>query len=962
MTNAKTTKRALGSSILALVLCFAMLLGTTYAWFTDSVTSANNVIKSGNLDIELEYWDGDSWENVAGKSNILTNTLWEPGVTEVAYLRVANAGSLALKYQLGINIVSETAGVNAEGKPFLLSDYIQFGVVEMNDFATYENRDAAVAAVQNPEIISKGYTKATSMVSGEELYLALVVWMPTTVGNVANHNGVNVPKIDLGINVVATQVAYEKDSFDTDYDKDVELPVLNYVTKEEGQAAAIKSGDDADSVVANIPANAPEGEYVLEVANKVVNNTDDGASVSLDISLTLNGEKVSGDTIYAIDIPVGNVYLTTVTHKGVALTQATTGADQTYTFENGVLTIYTKSFSPFTFSYLTGDLIAAKAGEQAYALTFDELRTSVNAGNDFSGWTITLMKDIDFGGKEWAPIGVTLGQDLTAEGSAVFSGMLDGNGHTLSNFKVTEGVTYGGRIWASLFTGIYAKDGNTAGVKNLTLENVEYNNPNASVGAIVNIADSDGNSSLEFSNIKVSGKLCAFGGYGTAGLATLMFGSEVTVENVDLDVDIYIPETFNEGYKFLSPCIAQISLRANGHITLTNVDYSGSNFYYPSACKLEDRSTVVPGYNSIWVYNAAGKTHVLGCGGYSGQFYDNGVTYTINGVDYTHADLKKDQKDYPGYMYDYIIRPASFTAYTTVSTAEELKAAVKAGGYIMLGNDIELPESISLSNADFVLDGNGYTITMAEDATNTYALFDITGGKAAFKNVTFDGIKDGAVVRTVNVEFNADNVTAINGNHTQQQGLFRLMGKSTITNCTFKNNTCNMVITLNYDGANNDPQIVDNCVFEGNTCNSTAVVYYVKGAGATINGNKFVDNTVNCNTNGATLYMGFTENNVITNNLFKNNSVTDASTSTRVSGGVFFGYMTEFKNNSFIDNKAANANGDALGNDVCVSIYYTDIDLSGNYWGGSAPVADVNYYVQHKTSGYKVILNDYLAN
>ena len=61
MTNAKNTKRALWMSILSLLLCFTMLLGTTFAWFTDSVTSANNVIQSGNLDIELEYWDGDSW-------------------------------------------------------------------------------------------------------------------------------------------------------------------------------------------------------------------------------------------------------------------------------------------------------------------------------------------------------------------------------------------------------------------------------------------------------------------------------------------------------------------------------------------------------------------------------------------------------------------------------------------------------------------------------------------------------------------------------------------------------------------------------------------------------------------------------------------------------------------------------------------------------------------------------------
>ena len=220
MTNAKSTKKSLLFSALSLMLCFAMLIGTTFAWFTDSVTSANNVIKSGNLDIELEYWNGEKWVDVKGKSDILTNTLWEPGVTEVAYLKVKNAGSLALKYQLGVNIASETAGVNAEGQSFLLSDYIMFGVVEgvNGETGAYANRDDAVADVTTAKKISAGYSKASSMLSGDEFYLALVVYMPTTVGNEANHNGVDVPEINLGISVVATQFSYEEDSFDETYD------------------------------------------------------------------------------------------------------------------------------------------------------------------------------------------------------------------------------------------------------------------------------------------------------------------------------------------------------------------------------------------------------------------------------------------------------------------------------------------------------------------------------------------------------------------------------------------------------------------------------------------------------------------------------------------------------------------------------------------------------------------------
>ena len=125
MTKTRSTKRALIASVISVLLCVSMLLGTTYAWFTDSVTSANNIIVSGNLDIELEYWNGTEWVSVEGKTDILTNELFEPGTTEVAYLRVANAGTLALKYQLGVNVVSETAGVNAAGESFLGNENIE---------------------------------------------------------------------------------------------------------------------------------------------------------------------------------------------------------------------------------------------------------------------------------------------------------------------------------------------------------------------------------------------------------------------------------------------------------------------------------------------------------------------------------------------------------------------------------------------------------------------------------------------------------------------------------------------------------------------------------------------------------------------------------------------------------------------------------------------------------------------
>ena len=98
MTNSKTTKRALYSSVVTLLLCFTMLLGTTFAWFTDSAASGSNVITAGNLDMVVEYTlDGENWKNLDGATDLFQKGLWEPGHTEVVLLKITNNGSLALK-------------------------------------------------------------------------------------------------------------------------------------------------------------------------------------------------------------------------------------------------------------------------------------------------------------------------------------------------------------------------------------------------------------------------------------------------------------------------------------------------------------------------------------------------------------------------------------------------------------------------------------------------------------------------------------------------------------------------------------------------------------------------------------------------------------------------------------------------------------------------------------------------
>lgn len=108
MTNKKTT-RALLLAVVALILCASMLVGATFAWFTESVSSVNNIIKPGNLDVEVEYsTDLKDWKAFGEQSNVFDqNALWEPGYTEVVYFRVKNEGSLALKYWLDVEVADE---------------------------------------------------------------------------------------------------------------------------------------------------------------------------------------------------------------------------------------------------------------------------------------------------------------------------------------------------------------------------------------------------------------------------------------------------------------------------------------------------------------------------------------------------------------------------------------------------------------------------------------------------------------------------------------------------------------------------------------------------------------------------------------------------------------------------------------------------------------------------------------
>ncbi len=226
MTNKNNTKRALLASVLSIVMCLTMLIGSTFAWFTDTATTGVNTITSGNLDLVVEYLDENgAWTEVDENTKLFKEGLWEPGYTDVAYLKLSNNGSLALKYQLTANVTDEDEGTNVNNVSFKLSDYIQFGQVESNtEIAEYATREAAQNAVAGKTAPLKSYTKEGALnANGDAAYIALVAYMPTTTNNDANHNG-DAPSIKFGVNVIATQNTFESDSYNNRYDEDALMP------------------------------------------------------------------------------------------------------------------------------------------------------------------------------------------------------------------------------------------------------------------------------------------------------------------------------------------------------------------------------------------------------------------------------------------------------------------------------------------------------------------------------------------------------------------------------------------------------------------------------------------------------------------------------------------------------------------------------------------------------------------
>jgi len=218
MNNCKATKRALLTSVMALVMCVVMLVGTTFAWFTDTASTNVNKIQAGNLNIELQMKDNDgNWVNAEGKTltfktqdnRAADKILWEPGCTyKLPELRVVNNGNLALKYEIAIT------GVTGSAK---LLDAIKF-TAKVGDSTTLVGLNDLKGVILPTDATA---TANTNEVVKETKPITISGTMDKNAGN--EYQGLSIDGI--GITVVATQYTYEYDSNGNTYDENADYTI-----------------------------------------------------------------------------------------------------------------------------------------------------------------------------------------------------------------------------------------------------------------------------------------------------------------------------------------------------------------------------------------------------------------------------------------------------------------------------------------------------------------------------------------------------------------------------------------------------------------------------------------------------------------------------------------------------------------------------------------------------------------
>ena len=437
MTNRKSTKRALLGSVVAMVLCLAMLVGATFAWFTDTASTGVNKIQAGNLDVQLQYataWDENgnvtTWADAQGRQLEFKKAagaeneaiLWEPGCTyALPELRVVNKGNLALKYKVAIT------GINGSAK---LNEVIDW---------TINDADINLTEMQ----LKAGEEGAAFTIKGH---------MQESAGNDYMNESID----GIAITVVATQNTVESDSFNNTYDANATYPVVAVGDVNTDGDTVLKDKEEDHTIQVTVPAGAlDEGVQSLKLevvksatpAGVQVASTESSQSYEVTMKDQSGNAVSTNGTLMTVEMNVGkNRTALKLYHNGEKMTKdngALTDAADHYVYDaaTGYVTMKVSHFSPFTAVFArdywtdhaadgyatpvdTANKVVTVASAEELALFAKEV---TDDGKNYSGYTLNLANDVDLGEYLWKPI----------NGYNRLSGIVvNGNGHTIRNMKV----------------------------------------------------------------------------------------------------------------------------------------------------------------------------------------------------------------------------------------------------------------------------------------------------------------------------------------------------------------------------------------------------------------------------------------------------------------------------------------------------------------------------------------------
>ncbi len=782
MTKKTSIKKQLIASIVAIALCFTSLIGTTFAWFTDSVTSSGNVIKTGKLDVELYYAEGTedpakaNWNNANGVAVYKAAQLWEPGYTDAKHFKIANEGTLALKYQLAIIPTGEVSE---------LAEVIQVYLYEIADtdanatqIADRDDVDEGMYVGTLAEVIKRGI-KQGSLEAGCDYTTTIVLKMDKDAGNEYQEKSIG---DDFKIQLLATQYTAEGDSFNDQYDKDAWMAGMKVYTASDLQAA-INAGEPSIKLMDDITLD----ETIVIPATAT---TFSMRSVTPATVIDLNGKTITGNVGRDADgnrvhviVNNGNA----VIKNGIVKSAGDNGGSAIYNAAGATLTIedVTVYGAPMVAPAWPSYGINNYGNMTVNGATVKSYHGAISTGGD----GVTVIND--------ATVDVGQGTETNQTSWALYSfdnGQVTVNGGTFANTKEEKGEVYGGGYICAISSksfivngGTFIKtegDGNGTGFyyqnKNLIINGGTFDAaPSAYVADGFKAIEKDGLYYVVtdgIDNVIVTPQhLVALGG-------TKINGTYMLMADLDMTGKVMKPMEVSGG--------ASVNFIGNGH-TISNLTLNAAGIHGMTGAgnevaglfDLSAPATTV----SLTVSDLAFENATVACSGYAaviaGYNPNGGTVITLNNVDVAGATVTSDSvAALVGYTTGSLVMTDCDVSGLTLTG--EAGRPEKVGAFVGTANTADCAVTVTdcTNNTGYKVAGrviNGATwngnivattagtlqdaLNAATGDTTIILLADITGDVIVSQkegvNITIDG-NDYKYDGTINVHGNSRNTGA----------------------------------------------------------------------------------------------------------------------------------------------------------------------------------------------------------